>query len=62
MGFFELILRILFKFTLDIIIKKLKMLKIFLKEDLKVKRHDKCGIFVTIFMISLFKANNIIKV
>lgn len=56
---FYLILRIIFELTLDIFYKKLKVTKILLKKNLKIRSSYKTYllILIVIFMLNLVKTN-----
>ena len=51
-GFFQLILRILPKLTLNIINKNLRTLKIFTKKDFELKLYDKGCALVIVLVLS----------
>lgn len=63
LNFFQLILRIISKLILNIIYKSLKIVKIFLKKDLKLKSNNKnlLFIFMVIFLLNLINTNTFIK-
>lgn len=47
--------------ALDIINKSLKISKVFLKCDFKIRLHNKSSTLVVILILGLLKANNTIK-
>ena len=61
LSFFQLILKISFKHTLNIINKGLKTFKIFFKKDFKVESYYKNSVIMTSFILGPFKTDNIIK-
>ena len=61
LGFFQLVLKVFLKFTLDIINKSLKISKIFLKQGFKFWPYNKTDIVIIIGILSSLKIDNIIK-
>ena len=53
---------VLSKLTLNIINKDLKISKIFLKKDFKIRLYDKSNILMAMLMLGTFETNNVIKV
>lgn len=62
LGFFQLVLEILSKFTLDIINKNLEVSKVLLKKVFKVWLYDKSGTFIVALILSSLKADVTTKV
>ena len=56
-NFFQLILRVLFKLTLDIIDKGLRVSKVFLKKGLKIKLRNWSSALVAALVLGLSEAD-----
>lgn len=60
-GFFLLVLRVSFKFPLDIVNKSLQISKVFPEECFELEQCDWSGTLVTALVLSPLKANRAIK-
>ena len=56
-SFFQLVLGVPSKLILDIIDKGLEISKVFLKENLTIKSHNRIDAFVAAFILKLSEAN-----
>lgn len=50
-DFFQLVLKVVSKFSLDIVIKGLKIFKVDLKKSFKIRSYNKNGAFLAIFVL-----------
>lgn len=62
LSFFQLILRVSFKLTLDALNKVLGVFKVLLQESFKVKLYDRSVTFLATLMLSLIEADYSTKV
>ena len=56
-----MVVRVFPKLILDIINKSLKIFKVLLEENFKIKLYNKSNILIMVFILSLFKADSIIE-
>ena len=61
-SFFQLVLRILFKLTPDIVDKSLRISEDFLKEDFKIKLYDQSGALMMALVLSPSETDRVQKI
>ena len=61
LGFFQLILGIFSKLTLDIVNKSLGISEVFSKKDFEFRSCDQSGTLMTILILSLSKADGAMR-
>ena len=61
LSFFELVLEVTFKLTLDVVNKSLKIYKVFLEKDFENEPCDRSSAFVMAYILSPFETNEITK-